>query len=183
MGGRMTAFEILISLTILTYTPIGDEYRVGVRPVGIQPVDACGISMYNRAGGDIDQSLDIGDQMGWLDRYFTFTAPPDTPGEPDLVIRAFCENEKGRTYSLQVACLDRNLADCERICGDMDSDLRISGLDFALIRAATVRGMNPDYCDVTGDQLCTAEDFYAIRQHIVTGFTTELQQTCVGKQG
>ena len=174
----MTTVEIFLALSVIVYTPVDSTYTVGLRPTGPEPIQVCGLETYTRAGDIIGSWADVGAIDQWEDHYLTFTAPPEFLGEPDLLIRGFCTNEKGTTKSLQVGCLDYNPADCVRLCGDINADLKITLLDLVLVRKLVATDESHPFCDVTGDGLCSLLDFIQVRKAVASKDWSLLNQTC-----
>ena len=162
---------ILLALAV-TFT-VAPPYSLRVLPTGTEPIDACGLVTNSGAV--------LASGPGASGEIATFPASvPERPNAPDAIVRAFCENSAGRALSLENACLDVVAEDCERICGDVSNDLRISLVDFYLIRQAIARGEASPFCDVTGDRACSLADFLLVREAVAARSTESLEQRCEG---
>ena len=149
-------------------------YAPKIMPATGEPIDACGLVRNN---GDV---LAIGGAEPGVEVSYPFTVP-ERPDAPDVIMRAQCWNIAGPSkLSAEVACGDVVQEDCQRICGDVSNDLRISLVDFYLIRQAVAKNENPDFCDVNGDRECALADFYLVRQAVAGQRTDALQQKCKG---
>ena len=163
---------------IWTVGTVGPPYPVGYRYDGPEPASECGIFQLRTSTPIIERPVVIG-QEEWA-----LLAAPAIPGEPDLLVRAYCRNEAGSTCSVKVRCLDSE-GDCQRKCGDINYDHRISIADFALARKIVAGNSKwtsqEPWCDVNGDQLCTLADFAQIRHAVAAHDTSSLIQQCPGR--
>ena len=167
----MTLLALMLA-AVFTYP---NPHEIRMQPTGTEPITACGIV---RTSGEVLATEPC--ESGTILTFAVDVA--ERPGAPDALVRAFAENSAGRTLSVDSGCVDAG-QDCERRCGDLHFDYRVTLADFVKLRMAIAASECPPYGDVTGDQLCTLADFILLRRWVAGDRTITLEQDCAGRVG
>lgn len=169
----------------ITPAPQADgSFRVGARWDGPGDAGQADICSLRQPGSSVAvfEWEPLPSQPIWFE-----VVSPAISGIPDMLLMGYCSNEYGDSVaSEKLYCLDA-AQDCERQCGDVHFDYKISLADFAQARriaALPDPTTDPDepWCDVTGDQACTLADFVRIRER-VAGNPQGFEQYCRGVVG